>query len=157
MTIIACSRVERAMLSDSLLSGKDTRLGSVTKILRCKDGALAGAAGDSQACWMFLKWAEAGRTGAFPEIPKDEDLEGLVLTPEGEILIYWGQHPEPLLDDATCIGAGAREGMAAIRAGASLDRAVEIACELSTACAPPIQRLELEQTETKPVRSRRRR
>lgn len=151
MTIIACSRVERVMLSDSLLSGKDTKLGSVTKILRCKDGALAGAAGDSQACWQFLKWAEEGRVGDWPDIDEKEDLEGLVLTPEGEILIYWGKHPEPLMDDYTCIGAGAREGMAAMRAGATLTRAVEIACELSTACDLPIQRLELP-----PVKSRRR-
>lgn len=131
------------MLSDSQLSGKDVRLGTVIKVLRCQDGSLAGAAGDSTACWKFLRWAEAGRADKFPEISEKEEIEGLVLTPDGEILIYWGEHPEPMLDEVMCIGVGAREGMAALRAGATLERAVAIACELNTGCGPPIQRFEL--------------
>lgn len=145
MTIIAASKAERVMLADTLVTDEkvNSRLCHVVKIVRCKDGALAGAAGDSGIGGEFLKWAINGRRGNAPVAEKGEDMDGLVLTPAGEILVYYGSLPERVLDSVMFIGAGADCAKSAHLAGASLERAVQIAIEVSPKCGGTITKLKL--------------
>ena len=149
MTIVACSKKERKMIADTLLADGDCRVrsGYTDKIFRCSDGSLVGAAGDSDACWAFIKWAQAGRTDEYPtEALKESDkFEAVILTPAREILVYnSSKYPDPMIGDTFCIGAGSQFAMGALYAGASLEEAVKAAVALSTLCGGKLTTLILD-------------
>ena len=154
MTIIAASKAERVMLADTLVVDEQaaSRLCYVVKIVRCRDGSIAGASGDAGQTSALLRWAVGGRRGRMPSFPGATDLEMMILTPDADILVSWNAVPERVIGDVHFIGAGADFAMAAHLAVASLERAVEIAIELSPKCGGTITRLELEPQRKRRVR-----
>jgi hypothetical protein len=148
MTIIAASRVERKMIADTLVTGDENRMkiGYAVKIFQLTDGTIYGAAGDNNKCAGFLAWMRAGGIGV-PDaefFKGDESVEGIVLTPAGDILWYSGVVPDCPLGDFFAIGYGAHAFTAAHKGGASFRRSVEIACELSGVCGGQLTELRLE-------------
>jgi ATP-dependent protease HslVU (ClpYQ) peptidase subunit len=135
MTIIVASASERVMVSDTQVTGPDDRTISyhAAKIVRCKDGALAGAAGGNVPCLNFLKWAQDGRKG--PKPPSIKQVTGIVLTKKGEVLVYDGSHiADPALGGFAAIGSGAPVAQGAHHAGARAVQCVEAAIAWSTHC-----------------------
>lgn len=156
MTIVAASAAERLMIADTLLITDGWRSGFSRKIVRGADGSVGGGAGDTTAVRLFLEWVERGRSGHAPEKIWDIDksAEGLVLTPTGQILFYGGPRPDALYDKVSAIGGGQVACLAASYAGASLRKAVEIACKLSATCGGDLE--ELAPGEPSPPMRRRR-
>jgi hypothetical protein len=133
------------MGADTLLTDTDALIksGHVIKIIKCKDGSLAGAAGDSWACMEFLTWAEAGRKRR-PKKRIFKHMVGLVLTKKGKMLLYEAPLPDTIVDDFYAIGCA--EGIARGRrvGGGSVLECVEAAIHVSLACGGDPMILELD-------------
>jgi hypothetical protein len=134
MTVIVASAHERVMVSDTQVTGSGSDITyHAAKIVRCKDGSIAGAAGDNVPCINFLTWAKAGRKG--PKPPGIKRVSGLVLTKAGEVLIYDGSHlADPALGGFAAVGAGAPIAQGAHHVGAAAAQCVEAAIAWSTLC-----------------------
>jgi hypothetical protein len=106
-------------------------VGREAKIVRAKNGTIAGAAGDASACSLFLKWAEKGRRGKAPEVFTGEDkVEGaIVIERDGTICDYSGPEPSRIKADHYAVGGAADIAIGAMMAGASAMEGVAIACK----------------------------
>lgn len=123
----------KTMAADSRL-GAETRHGSFTKIVRAQDGAILGVAGHATDLSILARWYKNFSHG-YHKIGDDvawakfsKDFEGLILQPDGTLLAieYDGtyfEHPLP-----AAIGSGLRYAYGALDAGATPEKAVEIAC-----------------------------
>ena len=112
--------------------------GSVAKALIMDDGYVIGMAGPCGAFAALL--AAAGGAGfAGYELPEDTSV--LMLTPDGEVRQMDGPHMGWAVIDAPfhAIGSGAHIAIGAMAAGASAERAVEIACEWAEGCRGPVR------------------
>lgn len=154
MTIIAASRSLRLMMADTQLTSGDDIFTRVNKIFRSPSGHLVGAAGDNVPASEFLQWA-MGELPDAKEFPPASiwqhdklDCMGLVLTTDRRLLYFEGPRPDVIIGDYAAIGAGLTIFNAAMAAGADFRRAMEIVCEISIACSPPL-------TELKLIRSRK--
>lgn len=118
----------------------DTRLvlgslicpGGIHKIAKTKKGALVGCAGSADNSHAFLAWADGKRT---EDPPKDDDADGLIVEPDGSILMYDGNGIFPVVNApfAAC-GSGARVAVGAMAMGATALEAMRIAmrCDVYT-------------------------
>src|SRR4051812_40710175 len=107
MTIIVADAAARVMACDTQGTGEDREITyhCRTKLVRCKDGSIAGAAGTDAACLNFLRWAKAGRRGRCGNV---SDAIGLVLMADGRILIFNGNSiGEEVASKFAAIGSGA--------------------------------------------------
>lgn len=137
MTTIAAKAGQMAA-DTQLTSGANVR---VQKIVRLKDGGIAGGAGHWSRAWAGLQWLADGEEGPPPKI---KGAELLILRPDGTLWIAEGEFPAyPLLDKAAAIGAGAQAAMAAMDGGADAVKAVQVACKLDAYTSAPVQVLSI--------------
>lgn len=143
MTVIAVKG--KTMAADGLVTIDDTIVSSsYTKLLK-HDGCVYGFAGG-------IKEAEVAKNlirGILDETLNLDlrDLDVLKLHPDGtvEALEYMkdvGFVAIPL-ESPTAIGSGANSAIGALRAGASAQEAVKIACSVNTHCGGDIQVISL--------------
>jgi len=134
MTILIASRT--GILADSKVT-----TGSVSyrtnKILRYK-GELIGLAGDHRGLEKFLRWYK-GRRGKMFDTSDDEAFEVVVVNKRGMWVYINCTLPEQPHGDYYYAGAGDAAAEAAMLAGASPRRAIEIACQVINSCGLPIQ------------------
>lgn len=146
MTTIAANL--EMMAADSLVVVGDLSFPSI-KLVRFED-AIIGAAGDSDACHFFFEWWPLRDKQKF-KIPKDLELEALVLTDSG-LYRYGASGKADVVSDGLCaIGSGASLALASldtqVKMGHSPDPriAVEVACLRNPNSALPVQFYALEQ------------
>jgi 20S proteasome alpha/beta subunit len=97
----------------------------VTKIIRLEDGSLFAAAGDTGVFSKLLTWLTAGLArGERPEIP---DCDVLLLGHDGRLWFFSGAGKRLVDAPFAAIGSGAPVAYGAMHAGATAERAVEIA------------------------------
>lgn len=115
------------------------------KIVRSPEGILAGAAGAVSSITPFLAWCEKGmKTRGKPDLSGDGDFSGLVIRPDGTILMYEsGMVPLRVTADYHAIGTGMHMAIGAMAAGADAVRAVKIVCRFVTDCQEPVQAIRL--------------
>jgi len=130
MTIIAYKDGE--MWADDIITANGGLIvgRELKTVRRKKDGALAGASGDSSACGLFLKWAASGR-GKPPEVfTGDNSTSGaIIVTRDGIIHDYSGPEPSYINADCYAVGMGCEIALGAMHHGASAKEAVVIACQ----------------------------
>lgn len=128
MTTIAADAKRGLMACDSMTSTMDSWWPS-TKVHRVP-GALIGGAGEAAGIRTFVAWYSDGQRSPKPKIP--DSFCALVLTSEG--LCYWASNlvPEPIERGFHAIGSGGNAALGAMLAGASVQKAVQIACEIDT-------------------------
>lgn len=133
MTIIAYRK--GILAADTLISEPDNHLksGYAKKIVKTKDGYLAGANGDCEYCVKFLEWAQTDRKTNAPKCCDDSD-GAFLITPKGKIHYYYGKVFEVLDNEYVAIGSGAPVALGAMFAGGSAVVAVEAACKWNTLC-----------------------
>lgn len=130
MTTIATDG--RTIAADSTMNWNNMHQGPFRKLHRVSDGII-GCAGEYEATLEFVDWYRDG--GEKPALP--DDLEALVLSADG--VRYYGSRctgfevPCPV-----AIGSGSVIATAAMMAGASPIRALEIACLLDPASGGPV-------------------
>jgi len=135
MTTIVCNR--EIMAGDTLLVS-DT-CATATKVFKHK-GACIGIAGSYIECMEFVRWWKAG---AKDEPPEMQEVDALVLTKDGRILMF-NQHTAffELEDEFAAIGSGGAAALGAMHHGASPKEAIIIAGRVdpSTGGKPTIRR-----------------
>ncbi len=145
MTIICASKSERVMGADTLIVDTDAwvKAGHTPKIVKCKDGALAGAAGDSAACIEFLDWARRGRKGKIRR-RVFKNCQGLVLTKRGDLLVYEAPSPDIITDDFYALGCAGTIARGRRTSGATILECVKACIQVSIACGGEPTILELD-------------
>ena len=135
MSTIATNRSEMAADSQSTASATKSRTPR-SKVQRI-NGHLVAAVGRTDEIPAFLEWYEKGcPEDDEPEV--GESFEALALTPEGLFQYYNRLDPVEVVEDFWAIGQGSDIALGAMAAGASPERAVEIACELNIYTGPPV-------------------
>lgn len=154
MTTIAVNFDEGIMVADSqvTLEHKGINYPAVKIVKRA--GMLIGAAGHAGDCTRFIKWAATKFSDKEPKWAEEEGEEdsviGIVLKEDG--IYVWSQgDPEPEKVEASmyAVGSGGKAARAAMLMGASVSKAVEIACQVDPYSAPPIQILEIKNGKDK--------
>jgi hypothetical protein len=128
------------MAADSQDSCGGIRMGSVRKIAKRADGALAGAAGEAGFCEEFLSLFRDGRDEDYrPAVSDERPFSAIVVLPNGE---PWQVGPvgryrieAPFIAE----GSAYQIMIGAMAAGAGPERAVQIAIEYDTRCGGEIQ------------------
>jgi ATP-dependent HslUV protease subunit HslV len=129
----------KTIAADSLLTfGRERSLRPVDKILVRKRAIFAVAG--LRVLDILADWYEAGaRLDAVPKIESTDEWVMLVITREG-MNYYHSRAPVPCpVSPPFAIGSGGEFAQGAMDAGASPERAVEIACRRSVESGPPIQ------------------
>lgn len=128
MTTVAADARRGVMACDSMTSTSDSWWPS-TKVHRAGD-ALIGGAGEASAIRLFVAWYADGQRQPKPKIP--DSFCALVLTKEG--LFYWASNlvPEPIERGFHAIGSGGNAALGAMLAGATVQKAVQIACQVDS-------------------------
>jgi hypothetical protein len=138
MTCIVATRTH--IYADSKCSTGDTHY-PTPKIFRVGDD-LVGTAGNNQGIERFLAWYGGKRKRPLQR-DKNDHFDCVVVTRDG-IFAYGGcSFPDLVQRDFHIVGNGGKLAHAAMVAGASPRRAVEIACEISNDCGLPVQELAL--------------
>lgn len=120
MTTIVCNRDE--MAGDTLICS-DTKA-TATKVFRHK-GNCIGVAGSYIDCLEFVRW---WKSGAKDEPPETQEVDALVLTKDGRILMFNQHHMFfELEDEFAAIGSGGAAALGAMHAGATPRQAIQIA------------------------------
>jgi ATP-dependent protease HslVU (ClpYQ) peptidase subunit len=142
MTTIATDG--KSMAGDGLRMHHDTVTNrSAKKVRRLKDGSLVGTAGDAAFGYCVIEWLENG--GDPPKLECDGGFSCLILKPTGELLLS-GQDCRPLpIEPPFAVGSGMDIAIGAMRAGASPQKAVKIACDCDPGSGGEITTLHLEQ------------
>lgn len=137
MTIIVADAAARLMVADTLVVCDDVVHYYCPKIVRCKGGALAGAAGEGPDCLTFLNWARQGCVGKVENFPQ---ASGILLTKKGELRFYEGSGQYDVVPAGfMAIGSGAPAARGARACGASAEDCVKAACAVSIYCGGEIQ------------------
>ncbi len=135
MSTIAANRKE--MAADSQSTAGPTKSRTPRPKVQRINSDLVAAVGITDIIPRFFEWYKKGR----PEDDKPdlgESFEALVLTPGGLFQYYNRLEPIGIVEAFYAIGQGSEIALGAMAAGASPDRAVEIACELNIYTGPPV-------------------
>ena len=116
---------------------------AILKVLRIGEGLFATAGGVSEG-ELFYEWIKRKGRGKRPVV--SDDFSAMALRTDGLWLYDSQLVPMPLMN-AHAIGSGCQAARAALMAGATLQRAVEIACEIDAGSALPVQTYLLEKTQ----------
>lgn len=113
--------------------------GTAKKLHRRFDGAVIGVSGSCNQITPVVEWFLSGWDGP---APIGREVSALIAYPDRRFELFdAGQvtrHLTTLLPECDAVGSGWPIATAAMLAGASAERAVEIACMLDPHSAPPI-------------------
>lgn len=140
MTVILVDLHEGRIGSDLMVSGSDRKYLS-EKIFRIGDVHVA-ASGLSSECDAFLDWFARGRRRISRPKLGEDTFDAVVCHPDGRVEHLTSDLAPtriPPVNRWFALGSGGSAAMGAVLAGASLERALEIACEVSPACGPPLR------------------
>lgn len=138
MTVIVYKN--RILASDSLVTVDDLRLYNTKKIIKTKDGFLAGASGENDFCLKFLSWVDTKRRAKPPKI---DDNSGLMITSDGEVRYYSDYGYDIVEDEYIAIGSGQQIALGALYMGATAEEAVAASIKHISNCGYPVQILKL--------------
>ncbi|MDP1873651.1 hypothetical protein [Phenylobacterium sp.] len=128
MTTIAYRDGELAADSQ-LTSCNNAPAGEVTKAWQTEDGSLWAHSGAAQDAERLAHWTHGPRDPSPPEI---DDGVLIQVTPAGVVRQWWGKGWIEASADSYAWGSGERCARAAMMAGATPERAVEIAAALDS-------------------------
>lgn len=136
------------MYSDSRVTWDEMGLEyPAAKIVRCKNGDIAGAAGHAGDCTRFLDWAVEGFKGSEPKWKStgigDDVFGGIVLKKDGIYVFSRGDNLERVLLDYFAIGSGGKPARVALLLGKTPEEALELAYQVDPGSGGPIQVLRL--------------
>jgi hypothetical protein len=117
---------------------------TITKIRRCADGRLVGAAGNVSAVVALLDWQADGRAGDPPLSLSSTDWHDMIeVEPDGSVWL-WGDHGRYRIHDRTAaIGSGACYARAAMACDRDAPAAIAVASLFDPKTGPDVDTLEL--------------
>ncbi len=124
MTTIACDG--RSMAGDGRGCANDSiRTENEVKVLRLRDGRLAGYSGSASSGKTFIAWLNDG--GEMPKL--DKGFHVLTLAPNGTATVYYDDGTSDPADLPAVLGSGGNIALGAMLAGASAQKAVSMAAK----------------------------
>ena len=135
MTVITIK--DGVLACDSGATAYGVHVGTVSKARRLGDGSVVAVSGHmEQASHLLSQMEQDGRA----EIAGDEVCAAWLM-PDGGIRVLDGPCPEWAEIEAPffALGSGSALAYGAMAAGASAERAVEIACDMATDCRGPVR------------------
>lgn len=144
MTTIAYR--DNMMAADSACFDSDLYQGEVDKLWVLPSVGLIGCCGEIGAMIRVVDWLKSGEEGSkIPNLPDDCDFEAIVVNPEGEVLHY-DRHLVPIrvANKLHAIGSGRKLALGAMMAGASADKAVQIACQYDSGSREPVKMIQFQ-------------
>jgi hypothetical protein len=154
-TIAVCRRSGRMFADSNAIDGGGLKF-KTCKIVKTCDGLL-GTAGNVKATELLTDWLKT-RGKDWAEIPtfgEDDEVEGIALTAEGILLYSACVFPVPVDEDYFAVGTGANMVMAVLRYQEmkklpyNMMEAMQVACDVDTNSALPIQVAELKKKKRK--------
>lgn len=157
MTVVAYDG--REMVSDSLMSGGNLRLGSVQKVYKLKSGALMGTAGGADSREVLETFDLVENPSQFPSLDDlrklKSDFQGILVLPDRTVYFVdiWCDEFDPAIWSASIIqtdskcataGSGGEIALTVLQTGGTALDAVKAAIKLDIFCGGPIQRMSLE-------------
>ncbi|AGC36195.1 peptidase HslV family [Rhizobium phage RHEph10] len=140
------------MAADSrAYSGSTHPAGHKRKIHRLPDGGLVGITSNQIGMpEAFRDWLAAGANRE-ASMPNEPGFDALHVTSDGEVFLYSDSYTPsgPLYGTTFTIGSGKAYALGALKAGASVTEAIEIAKECDLWCGGPVIELPLYE-DTKP-------
>lgn len=136
MTTIVCDPKRKVMVSDSQLTYQYIAETGYQKIIPLvdKEGnrtVLVGFSGRPNHAHFFLDWlADGSKKENWPDQLRDDQIQILVLTDNGQIQLFENTPHPIILDECVAIGSGSDFAKAAMLAGATAEEAVSIASKL---------------------------
>lgn len=133
----------KSMSGDGLSVGAYKCSDTIVKVFRWLD-TIVGVVGASDQCVRFTSWymrtrevqpdgsvfyERGANDNEYPVF--DEQFEAMVLTEDGSCYKYYDQPEAIKVDVPHAMGAGCEIAMGAMKAGASPEKAIEIAIELN--------------------------
>lgn len=109
------------------------------KLVRLEDGSIVGCAGDSGSIDLFV---EHLKSDSQFKMPKNQYLEVLFVNPDGKVFITVNGSPPSELSEENeffAIGSGAQYAMGAMKAGADIHKALEIAATFDVYTSGPFE------------------
>lgn len=135
--------------SDTQLTGGDTIHGDVIKIVRLGN-TIIGGCGDFQEVVKWMKWMVQGECAT--ELQSAESFSGFIVSSDGVMKCVDNRFIEYQVTNKHGIfafGTGDRIALGAMRAGATAEEAVQIACELDIYSGGGVDVLEMKRGERK--------
>lgn len=118
----------RVLVADSRVTGGNNCVcGEVTKAWKSADGYRWAHTGGAQDLDRLRRWTREGR-GDNPPLTDEHDGCLVRVSPDGELAEWWGRGWLMIRAPFQAWGSGERLAIGAMAAGASAERAVEIAC-----------------------------
>ncbi len=148
MTTLVYDRLNKVIGVDSRNTDAADQGYSVNKIERLQNGSFFLGSGHCYSINMFKRWADTGfNEDEFPDwsfLLEDTDKYGLsclVISADGSTVILFDDELTPMIveDDIVAAGSGGAFAKAALMAGATMERAVEIAIELDVNSGGPVR------------------
>lgn len=137
MTTVACKWTELGWeaAGDTLVVGYACGIGGMRKLVKTPNGNLVGGSGDAGYVSKFLAWAKRDFRDGWVEGNETEttvDHAFVTFTVEGKpyVRIYEGKEVFDLQTPFYALGSGRPMAIGAMVAGASVEDAVRIACQL---------------------------
>jgi ATP-dependent protease HslVU (ClpYQ) peptidase subunit len=131
------------LAADSQINSCDARMGSLCKVRQFSNGALLGVAGGLMTIVQLFELVEEREGYLDPGLCRDmRGISGLYVEPDGTV---WSLEGGPKggmaqMDGRVFAeGSGAGYALAAMKAGASAVRAVEIAAEIDMRTGGPVR------------------
>lgn len=142
------------LAADSGVQSRGTRIGSVQKVFKAKDGSLLAYAGDANLAADVAEWVDGGlRHDSVPDTADRGTI--LWVQPDGSVhIIDGGGKPYPVEAPFYAEGSGEDLALGAMAAGASAVQAIEIAIHFDSGSSGPVQFVELEKADVIPLPKR---
>ncbi len=134
------------MAADSACFDSSLYQGQVDKLWAIPSVGLIGCCGEIGAMVRVVDWLmEGGSRKKAPNLPDDCEFEAIIVSPEGEVLHY-DRHLVPIqvVNELHAIGSGRKLALGAMMAGASADKAVQIACQYDNGSREPVRMIHLQ-------------
>jgi hypothetical protein len=125
------------MAADTLEVFGSLKSGLCSKIFHAKDGSVAGGIGLSRDCVSFEKYMKE----VCPKPKLSKDFVGLILKSDGSVRLVYGNWNYSRAILPAAIGSGDMLAVGAMMAGASPQRAIEIAIKRDSLTGGEIESL----------------
>lgn len=136
------------LAADSQITMGDTRYAQCSKLIKLPNGALAAGCGSAVQCARLLTYMENNNGEWTDEVLRQcPDACILYVWPDGKVFVIEGGKrggSAPLKGTFFAEGSGYVAALAAMKAGATAVRAIEIAAELDINTALPVESVKLE-------------
>lgn len=152
MTTCVYDRRTKTIAADTQNTDSAQTIYRVAKIERLKNGSYFLGSGNCFTIGITKRWAETGfaeskrpEYGVMFEDPDEYGFSCLVISQDGNTITLIDNEMQPtlILDDYAAVGSGGAFAIGALDAGATVEQALDIACQRDSSTSHPVHVVKL--------------